>query len=94
MMEYEGYIGYGAQGYTLVNRKGCEVAVLCVGNEVELLIGDAWQAVSVHSSGYKGWYYVLPNGQRARFAVSMSIRAMIDGCQVIARLVIPARQVV
>ena len=73
-MEHEGYIGYGSEGYTVVNQHGHEVVTLHVGDTLELLIGKGWQRVHVESGGYKGWYYVMANGQPARFAVSMQIR--------------------
>lgn len=73
-MEHEGYIGYGSEGYTVVNQHGHEVMTLRAGDTLELFIGKGWQRVHVESGGYKGWYYVTADGQPARFALSMQIR--------------------
>ncbi len=73
-MEHEGYIGYGSEGYTVVNQQGHKVVTLHVGDTLELFIGKGWQRVQVESGGYKGWYYVTADGQPARFAVAMQIR--------------------
>src|SRR5579863_9180021 len=68
-MEHEGYIGYGSEGYTVVNQHGHEVVTLRAGDTLELFIGTGWQRVQVESGGYKGWYYVMTDGQPARFAL-------------------------
>ena len=73
-MEYEGYIGYGSEGYTVVNQQGHEVVTLRAGDTLELFIGKGWQRVQVESGGYKGWYYVTADGQPARFALAMQIQ--------------------
>ncbi len=73
-MEHEGYIGYGSEGYTVVNQQGHEVVTLRAGDTLELFIGNGWQRVHVESGGYKGWYYVTADDQPARFAVAMQIR--------------------
>ncbi|MHB8598860.1 MAG: DUF5348 domain-containing protein [Ktedonobacteraceae bacterium] len=73
-MEHEDYIGYGSEGYTIVNQQGHEVVTLRAGDTLELFIGKGWQRVQVESGGYKGWYYVAADGQPARFAVAMQIR--------------------
>ena len=80
-MEQEGYIGYGSEGYTVVNQQGHEVVTLGVGDSLELFIGTAWQWVRVESGGYKGWYYVTADGQPARFAVAMQIEAIKRRCR-------------
>ncbi len=73
-MEHEGYIGYGSEGFTVVNQQGHEVVTLRVGDTLELFIGKGWQWVRVESGGYKGWYYVTARSQPARFALAMQIR--------------------
>ena len=73
-MEQEERIGCNAEGFTLVNQRGREMAALRAGDSVELFVGNGWQRVRVQSGGYKGWYYVTPDGRMARFALSMLAR--------------------
>ena len=74
VMGNEGLIGYSSGHFAVVGWRGDNDKVLQQGDTVELHLGSGWQAVAVKSGGYKGWYYVLPDGQRARFALSMRAR--------------------
>jgi len=67
----EGYISHNADRYVLAGRQGLDDYVLSVGDVLELSTNGRRQAVRVASGGYRGWYYITADGQRARFALCM-----------------------
>lgn len=60
----------------LIGRQGSEEQVLDAGDVLELGESGRRQAVRVASGGYRGWYYVTDNGQRARFALCIQARLL------------------
>jgi hypothetical protein len=91
-MQQEGWVGWHQASVVLVGKQGHIERVLAVGECVEVQQGSTWQVVRVANGGYRGWYYVLPDGQRARFAVGMCLRVRCDsrhegpGSGVLARM--------
>ena len=81
MESSEGFIGYDGCHFVLAGRQGRDDCVLSAGDVIELFVGGRFQRVRVASGGYRGWYFVLANGQRGRFALGMQAR----GCPVVAR---------
>ncbi len=73
----EGVIGDNGEHYVLVRRQeGMEEQVLVADDVLELVANGGWQAVRVASGGYRGWYYITADGQRARFALCMQARLL------------------
>ena len=60
----------------LIGEYGMGRYVLAAGDVVELYTQGRFQPVRVESGGYRGWYYVTADGQRARFALGMKARLM------------------
>ena len=81
MESSEGFIGYDGCHFVLVGRQGHDECVLAADAVLELYISGRFQPVRVASGGYRGWYFVLANGQRGRFALGMQARE----CPVVAR---------
>ena len=76
-------IGYTGTQYVAVDVHGSVVAVLAPGAVCEVCIGSQWQAVSLHSGGYRVCYYETPQGIRGRLAVAMAVRlcqVRTEGC--------------
>ncbi len=76
-------IGYTGTQYVAVDAGGAVVAVLAPGAACEVCIGNQWQAVRLHSGGYRGCYYETPQGIRGRLAVGMGVRlcqVRAEGC--------------
>jgi hypothetical protein len=67
-------IGYSDGRYVVVDARGLVAAALAPGARFEMWMGGEWQAVSLHSGGYRGYYYVTSNGQRGRLALCMPVR--------------------
>lgn len=74
MESSEGFIAYDGCHFVLVGRPGHDDCVLSVGDVLELCVGGRFQSVRVASGGYRGWYYVLADGRRGRFALGMQAR--------------------
>jgi hypothetical protein len=74
----EGVIGYNGAHFVLVGRQEeMEDQVLIAGDVLELgASGSSRQGVHVASGGYRGWYYITVDGQRARFALCMRARLL------------------
>ena len=68
----EGVIGYNGEHYVLIARQEeLEEHALGAGDVLGLVASSRRQAVRVASGGYRGWYYITADGQRARFAFCM-----------------------
>jgi hypothetical protein len=67
-------IGYSDGEYVVVDARGSVVAVLAPGAVFEVWMGSQWQAVSLHSGGYRGCYYLTTSGERGRLALCMRVR--------------------
>lgn len=50
-----------------------------VGSFAEVMVGGAWQAVTMQSGGYRGIYLRFADGGWARPAVSMWVRVAVLG---------------
>ncbi len=48
--------------------------MLADGAVFEVWIGGEWQAVTLHSGGYHGYYYETVSGERGRLALCMRVR--------------------
>src|SRR5690348_19244 len=74
----EGVIGYDGEHFILVGRQQeMDDQVLIAGDVLELgASGSSRQGVHVASGGYRGWYYITTDGQRARFALCMRARLL------------------
>ncbi len=77
----KGFIGYDGCQFVLAGRPGHDDRVLSAGDVIELFVDGCFQPVRIASGGYRGWYFVLADGRRARFALGMQAR----GCPVVAR---------
>ncbi len=75
-------IGYMDRQYVVVDMQGSVVAVLAPGAVFEVWMDGHWQVVRLQSGGYRGCYYVTPQGARGRFALCMGVRL----CQVPAQV--------
>jgi hypothetical protein len=73
-MNTEGVLGYGLGHYKLVGQHGMDQYCFQAGDVFEVRVGGQWQAVRMESGGYKGWYFVTADGQRARPALCMKAR--------------------
>ena len=80
MESSEGFIGYDGCQFVLVGRPGHDGRVLSAGDVIELFVGSRFQPVLIANGGYRGWYYVLVDGRRGRFALGMQARR----CPVVA----------
>ncbi|HLI06414.1 MAG TPA: hypothetical protein VKV40_07595, partial [Ktedonobacteraceae bacterium] len=69
-------IGYWDGQYVIVDAGGSVVAALAPGAAFEVWMRGQWQAVSLHSGGYRGCYYLTTKGERGRLAGCMSVRLM------------------
>lgn len=67
-------VGYSDGQYVLVDTHGFIVAKLVPGAVFEVWMNGQWQAVSLHSGGYQGCYYLTTNGERGRLALCMRVR--------------------
>ena len=76
MERNERFVSYESGRYVLVGEYGMGRYVLSAGDVVELYTQDRFQPVRVENGGYRGWYYVTADGQRARFALGMKARLM------------------
>jgi len=74
MESSEGFIGYDGCHFVWVGRSGHDACVLSAGAVLELYLTGRFQPVRVASGGYRGWYYVLVDGRRGRFALGMQAR--------------------
>jgi len=63
--------------YVLVGERGQGIYVLTAGDVIELHVRGQFYPVRVASGGYRGWYYVMADGQRERFAVGMLARLLL-----------------
>ena len=81
MESHEGFVSYEAGQYVLVEKPGVDGSPLLAGDVVELFVGGCFQPVRVASGGYRGWYFVLIDGRRGRFALGMQARL----CPVVTR---------
>jgi hypothetical protein len=72
----ERYVGFEAGRYVLVGQRGMGTYILTAGDVIELFIQGRYQPVRVASGGYRGWYYITADGQRARLAISMQARLL------------------
>jgi len=70
----ERWVSYEAGRYVLLGRPGVAGYPLLAGTVVELCVGGRFQPVRVASGGYCGWYYVMDDGRRGRFALGMQAR--------------------
>ncbi len=73
-MNTEGVLGYSLGHYKLVGQHGMDQHYFQAGDVFEVRIGGQWRAVRMESSGYKGWYFVTADSQRARPALCMKAR--------------------
>lgn len=67
-------IGCSDGQYVVMDSYGSVVAVLAPGAVFEVWMNEQWQAVSLHSGGYRGCYYLTTNGERGRLALCMRVR--------------------
>ena len=74
MERNERFVSYESGHYILVGEYGMGRYVLSAGDVVELYTQDRFQPVRVEHGGYRGWYYITADGQRARFALGMKAR--------------------
>lgn len=72
----ERLVGFEAGRYVLVGEYGKGVYVLAAGDVIELFVRGQFHPVRVASGGYRGWYYVMADGQRERFAVGVLARLL------------------
>ncbi len=79
MESNEGSIGYNGDHYILVGRESREDHVLVAGDVLALAVNGYRQACRVAHGGYRGWYYVADDGQRARFALCMKAHLLASG---------------
>ena len=74
MESSEGFIGSDGCHFVLMGRPGHDDCALSAGAVLEVYINGRFQPVRVVSGGYRGWYYVLADGRRGRFALGMQAR--------------------
>jgi hypothetical protein len=74
MQSHERIVAFEAGRVVLVGEFGMGRYLLTAGDVVELSLQGHFQPVRVESGGYRGWYYVMADGQRGRFAVGMRAR--------------------
>jgi hypothetical protein len=75
-MRCEGMVIYRSGWCKLVRQNAIPrgVRYFRVGEVVELRLGGQWVPVRLACGGYRGWYYVMPDGHRGRLAVCMRVR--------------------
>lgn len=75
-MATEGMVTYRSGWCKLVLHEGRPrgVRYFRMGEVVELRLGGQWVPVRMACGGYRGWYYVTPQGCRGRLAVCMRVR--------------------
>jgi len=72
----ERLVSFEAGRFVLVGKRGMGTYALDAGDVIELFVRWQFHPVRVVSGGYRGWYYVMADGQRERFAVGMLARLL------------------
>ena len=73
-MNKEGILGYALGYYMLIGQHDGDQHYFRAGDVIEVRIGGQWQTVRMGSGGYKGWYFVIADGERVRPALCMKAR--------------------
>jgi len=73
-MELIGWLIFADGCYWVCNDAEGWACPFGVGDGVEVLVGGQWQAVTMHSGGYRGRYLRLADGRWTRPALCMQVR--------------------